>query len=172
LVRSQSTSIFDEKNIKAFHHGGMRKSSLTLIEIMIALSLVAILLGSLFAMLWRTIQTQNKIDKVKEVIIPRHRLFLRLTQLFPEGATCEELKNPPRLLLSYTSLLDADTNFRGRLTSLLYIEDGRLLLATWAKKEHRIECLLEKATELKLETVIEKKAYKIIVNNIEFPVFL
>jgi|GEM_PF-5919476 len=150
----------------------MRKSPLTLLEVILAVSLAAILLGSLFSFLWGTLRANNRAYELRAEILSRHRFFLRLTHMASDRLKYEILDNPSRLLLKYENREDADPNFRGHLTSLLYVENGALLLATWSENGERVERLMEKAQSIDFKTVIKDKALKIVVNDVEFPLIL
>ena len=110
------------------------KRSFTLIEMMVALALTAILLTTLFQTLWEITTTKKSVQKLQHLSAERERLFFRLAPIFAK------LAKPPKvsqdgIALSYDNGYDRDPKFRGRTTSLLYLEDKTLKLATWGEEE-------------------------------------
>lgn len=163
----------------------MRKRCLTLLEVVIALSLTAILLSVLFGAQWSSHKAQAKIEAKKREVLPRQRLQLKLFPILT-SAKAFRLDENGGLIVEYSGQLDRDARFRGPLTSLLRLQDNSLCLFTWPEDGiPRTEVLLENVECLSFRFFYpskkkfddfdpEEKAtmLKIKAGAVEFPFFL
>lgn len=156
-----------------------------MLEVVIALSLTAILLSVLFGAQWSTHKAQAKIEAKKREVLPRQRLQLKLFPILTSSKTFK-LDDNGGLILEYSGLLDREARFRGHLTSLLQLKDNSLCLFTWPEEgEPRTEVLLENVDNLSFRFFYPSKKkfddydpeekptmLKIKAGAVEFPFFL
>lgn len=151
----------------------MKKKSFTLVEVVIAMVLMAILVGFLFNTHLETSLALQKLEAKKKVLAQQHRFYFRLRQICSSHPSITE--DHQQLILRYQGGLDLDENFRGSLTSALYFQNKNIYLATWPEKENpRLELLWENADSFTFTLFPEKHPtlLKITVNDTEFPFFI
>ncbi len=125
----------------------MKRRPATLIELLIGLSLTALLLGTLFHAYLQTYQLNND-DEVWHL---RERLALktRLSQIIPDIQpgpwSCED----ETLSFLFNNGIDDDPAYAGNIEGTLSLEDERLLLTTG----ERIELLYEPVEELIIDCI-------------------
>lgn len=164
---------------------GMKKYSLSLIEVAIAMTFAAILIGILFYTQTNMATAQAKVEKAKTVVLDRQRLLLRLNQILNSETHFNFANN--RLILKYDNGIDYDRKFSGRVTSMLYLEDGKVCLSTWGETDiWRADVLMEGIKTLSFQFFDSEKntwsdvlpekpctMLKLIIDNQEvFPFFL
>jgi hypothetical protein len=160
-----------------------KRRPLSLIEVAIVMVLAAILLGVLFHTQVDMASMQAKAEKAKAVVMGRHRLLLRLNQIITSD-THFRFDND-RLVLKYDNGIDYQRNFSGRATSMLYLEEKKLWLATWASDDtYRTETVMEGVDAVSFHFFDNKKnawstdlpekftLFKIVIDTVEFPFFL
>ncbi len=142
-----------------------KKHSLTLLEVCIAISLLGILLSSLWSMYRRWMSTyqiqQEKQIHIHKILFLKQRLEQIATSLAAIPAENEQETNTlftpkqnseglPTVCFSYQNLLDFDPSFNGKVWSLLYVDPHkRLCLATWAPDHKtRVDILLDSISSL------------------------
>lgn len=161
-----------------------KRRPLSLIEIGIVMVLAAILLGVLFHTQVDMASMQTKAEKAKAVVMGRHRLLLRLNQIFTPS-THFHLDEKQRLVLKYDNGVDYQRNFSGKVISMLYLEEKKVWLATWAGDDaYRPELIMDGVKAMSFHFFDNKKnvwsadlpekftLFKIVIDNVEFPFFL
>lgn len=123
------------------------KRPFTLIELIVALALSV----GLFTFLFTTIQQTRRADqKAQEIIRPIKReyaLYQQLNRVIPEIE--EKLySDKESLVFTYNNGIDKDPHFCSLVLARLYLDKGRLILATWPHprwKDHtcRVQVLSE-----------------------------
>ena len=138
-----------------------KKSSLTLLEVSIALFLTGILLTTLVSLYRDWLISFQKVQK--EEVLAHKYLFLkhRLTQISSLLAKREDpiffsleenIEGFPALCVSYDNAPDPDPSFNGPVTSTLYVDSQKnLCLKTVSKKnEIRLEILFHPISSFSL----------------------
>ena len=161
----------------------MKKRPFSLLEIVIAFLLVALLMFVVFES-QRHFKTQEKIvSEMQEISLERQRISLRLKPLFLH---LENLHwDGKRVDIWYESLIDPIQEFRGSLVSTLEWYGGELFLTTWGpkgklrhevlmvSKENTLNCLLLDEKENKWREFDSKEPipdfFKLVINGTEFP---
>lgn len=142
-----------------------KKHFLTLLEVCIAISLLGILLSSLWGMYRRWMSTyetqQKKQINIHKILFLKHRLEQIAVSLAEIPGEKEEETNIlftprqkseglPTVCFLYPNLPDLDPSFNGKVWSLLYVDPHkRLCLATWAAdNKTRVDILLDSLSSL------------------------
>jgi len=161
-----------------------KRRSLTLIEIAIAMGLGALLMATLFHIQTNLAKSQGQVEKIKQVVMGRQRLRLRLNQIFKANTDFEYKENC--LILKYHNGIDCDRKFSGNVLSTIYLEDEKLCLATWRSSDlWRVDVLMEEVKTLSFHffdnennawsDIAHKKNFrllKLVINQEVFPFFL
>ncbi|WP_420421546.1 type II secretion system protein [Simkania sp.] len=126
----------------------MKKRSLTLIEIMIALGIVSLLLAVMFPHFRETMRMKKQIEIEKSYVFAKAHVQERLATLFSKTThyfkTIQEKDEILELQFKFDNGYDDDKNFRGDVTGYLWCDKGTLRLKISGKKEAvREEILLE-----------------------------
>ncbi len=119
------------------------KRPFTLIEVMIGLSLSAILLAFLFQFYTTLSKSHLELAKNKEEVLSAQRVQLRLNQVF--GAVSQPFyMEKGALIFNFDNGIDPNPNFCGPVTGMLYLDEKQQLsLITWSHlKEPRKEVLV------------------------------
>lgn len=146
-----------------------KKLPLSLLEITIAMSLVALLFSALFygyqVMARKRINMQQK----KQHLLLKNMMFTRLSQIFAKISAQNEsdekngewifvtIPSPAAhglaLVFTYDNGIDPDPAFCGNVRAMLYLsKQNALCLVTWSSaKDPRKEVLLEQCAELRFE---------------------
>ncbi len=137
----------------------MRKRSLTLLEVVIALGLAAILLTTLFGFYRQLFLARANIQKNKETVLQRVWVQQRLAQVFEKAeAEIEEDKGlvfytaehphatGPALHFYYDHGMDPDPDYCGTLKAMLYLTPQKELMLQVGPA--RKEVLLQGASQL------------------------
>ncbi|HEY5259915.1 MAG TPA: DUF1494 domain-containing protein [Rhabdochlamydiaceae bacterium] len=138
------------------------KSPFTLIEVMIGLSLSAIVLAFLFQFYTTLSRSHLELAKSKEEVLSAQRVQLRLNQVF--GAVSEPFYlEKGALVFDFDNGIDPNPHFCGPVTGMLYLDEKKQLsLVTWSHlKEPRREVLVPTVStyELSFFDQIDKKAW-------------
>ena len=108
----------------------MKKQTLTLIEVMIALGIASLLLAVLFPYLRETSRMKQKLESATTFIFSKAHVQQRLATLFakvkPSGTfkKVQQEDAPVELQFIYDNGYDLDENFRNTVTGHLYLEKG------------------------------------------------
>ncbi len=168
----------------------MRKRPVLLLELMISLVLFSVIVGILFSSYKELSLTKSLLRKDKELILTRQKLQLRLAQIFSHLKTLK--MEGPSCILTYENEIDKESQFRGTLEGMLYIDKGRLAFVTWPQSaqekeqiEGRKEILFESAASFSFDFFDAKKGIwgakypeqkpfmmKIVIDNTPYPFFL
>jgi hypothetical protein len=148
----------------------VKKRSLTLIEVVIALAILGTILGILFSLIQFLSKTKATNQALKQTLAPRHLLYMKLKQL-AQGDAEMEIKNKV-LTITKDNFIDPDPSFIGKIKYLLYLDQNALCLATWGrKKAHRLDVLMSDVRTLEFESdEKEPTLVKVIVNGIPYVV--
>jgi type II secretory pathway pseudopilin PulG len=127
-----------------------KKYSLTLLEVMIAISLLGTLLAGLFAVFYQSLKNQGVALELKQEVL-RFELFQQKmrTLLAKESkvwlGTHLDVKGPV-LFFNYEEKADPDFEMCGEIQGMLFLNDQKeLCLAAFSKAgKFRVEPLLEK----------------------------
>ena len=167
-----------------------RRAPLTLLEIMIALSLAAIILSTLLYSYKQYSLHYVNLTKCKEELLLKTKLQLRLSQVFSKIANHSHFYlEKGKLFFHFDYGIDPRPDFCGKLQGLLYVDaKQRLPLISWSEKEEpRREVLFEKVSNLKFFFFDQKEKkwvgewskdkgipplFKILVNGENFSFFL
>ncbi len=106
----------------------MRKRSLTLLEIIIAFTLLGFLLTALLPIYFQTKKQQILFEKGKEEILQRLRFYFRIKHLFENSSI--KVNKEGHLVFTYDNPLDPDENFRTKVTSTLKWNGQQIVLNT------------------------------------------
>ncbi len=152
------------------HHRVMRKRSLTLLEVIIAFTLLGFLLTALLPIYFQTKKQQILFEKGKEEILQRLRFYFRIKHLFENSATVKIEKD--HLVFTYDNALDPDKSFRANVASTLKWNGKEIVLKTASKsgQSRPDEILWEKVTSpISFETAEQdSETLMISVNRILF----
>ncbi|HUD02222.1 MAG TPA: DUF1494 domain-containing protein [Rhabdochlamydiaceae bacterium] len=162
----------------------MKKRPILLLELVISLVLFGAIVGILFSSYRELSLAKVQIRKDKEWVLSRQKLQLRLAQIFSNVKTMKMADSS--CLMTYDNGVDVQTEFRGILEGMLFIDKGRLALVSWPEKGiGRKEILLEPASYFSFEffdskkgtwaaTYPEQKPFmmKMTIDNIPYPFFL
>lgn len=125
----------------------LRVASLTLIEVLIALSLSSIIMTAMFYFYQKAIRLDGEIQKVEERVFSLRLLESRLMKIVPKSLSPKEAEKDfyfltgyqdqisksgtPYLLFSYDRGIDIDPQFSNVVLGRLYVDKkGRLMLVT------------------------------------------
>jgi hypothetical protein len=165
----------------------MRKRTLTLLEVLLAATLLSILMGCLFYSQKEAAVINNHIGQIKQNLLIEERFRLKLGIILNKKT---DLKwHEAGLLIQYDNGVDMDAAFCGPVISHLFYDNHKILLVTWpleAAAPERVEVLLEQVNNLsfffydeELNTFIsdsqppqDMTLMKIKVDATEFPFFL
>ena len=147
----------------------MRKRSLTLLEVIIAFTLLGFLLSALLPIYFQTKKQQIHFEKGKEEILQRLRFYFRIKHLFE----CSFVKiDNDHLMFTYDNPLDGDEDFRTSVSSRLERKNDKIVLHTTAKngKTRPSEVLWENVTSCEFPTLNEQVGHTLLlqVNAIPF----
>ena len=137
-----------------------KKHTFSLLEVMIALSLSAILLSSIITCYYQISQKRMLAQELKKTTLPIELTRQRLTHLFAQLTSTQDPifhtgEHPDALgsclFFSYYQESDLNPLFCGDLTAMLYINtDRQLCLISWAPNgEPRQEVFLEQLATLR-----------------------
>lgn len=140
----------------------MKKRSLTLIEIMIALGIASLLLAVMFPHIRETMRMKKQIEVEKSFVFAKAHVQERLATLFSKTThhfkTVQEKDSPLKLQFKFDNGYDDDENFRGMLTGYLWNDKGTLRLKFTGKQEAvREEVLLEGLKDVSFEFTSEQE---------------
>jgi hypothetical protein len=136
-----------------------KRRSLTLLEVMIALSLAAVLLSALMSSYYQVSKQRITAQELKKNSLSVEVMRQRLIHLFAQTAAAETVRfhtgtHPSALgsclIFTYCHGIDLKPEFCGDLTGMLYLNaHHQLALASWgSSSEARVEVLLENIGEV------------------------
>jgi hypothetical protein len=118
------------------------KRCLILLELLIALSLIAVLLTFLFRFMVNNAQVQTKVETARAYLYPREQLQTRLSSLFTSLVPRSFLNMPSFYTLEeggiaaiFDNGIDPDPAFSGPIRSALTLEKGSLILTLFPLEE-------------------------------------
>jgi hypothetical protein len=129
-----------------------QKKAALLLEVLIGLSLTAIILTSLFSFFVESVRLEMKLEKAREEMVARGNLQTRLETVFIGSSRLytdkSTQKKDKKLLLEFDNQIDPDPAFSGMIHGALYVDGGKnLVLHTSpldeSSKEWRAEILLK-----------------------------
>ncbi|MBU6383194.1 MAG: hypothetical protein KGQ49_05960 [Verrucomicrobia bacterium] len=126
----------------ARHVLATKKRGAILLEVLISLSLTAILLTFLFSFFVQSARIEKKWDDMRMCIANRSHLQVRLQTLFTSMDTATfytktfEKEASPSLIFSFDQGIDPDPAFSGLVLGRIYLDSKyNLCLATWPASE-------------------------------------
>lgn len=150
-----------------------RVNHFLLLELLIGLSLTALLLSCLFAFWVESVKVDTKLEKMRTEILQRAQLQTRLQDLFtslvpgdPAGSFyTQEFPNESKesLIALFDNGIDPDPSFSGAILARIYLdEEQNLTLALWPKEDvknraWRKEILLPHVTHIEWEFLGSKR---------------
>ncbi len=163
-----------------------RRRPYVLMELLISFSIFASIMMILFQSFREFTKAKFDLKKLQEIVLPRQRLQLRLSQIFSQLISVEDQKDGNFYFFNYDNGPDLDEDFRGTVEGMLTLTQNQLVLITWSKKNAtRKEILFEPANDLHIEFFDEKTGtfskkcpedkpfmIKLKINGIEFPFFI
>lgn len=133
-----------------------RKRSFTLLEVIIASFFCVLIVTFLFESRRQFTLKQGEIEKVKEEVFAHEKIYLRLKPIFLNLERCE-WKNGV-LHLEHVSFIDREKTFRGKLSSTLQVDQGKLVLKTFGHQENVREQILSEDPSLSLNCLVFEPA--------------
>ena len=142
-----------------------KKYSITLLEVLIGLVLMGIIVSFLFSLLRQTLEKKQEIAQLKQTILPREMMRLRMNRIINSLAKKESSiysdchEDHPALFFCYENK-DKEIDFCGMIHSMLYVnEHKQLILSTFSKQDSkRDELLLDNVHTFTFELFDPKKA--------------
>ncbi|MBS0635421.1 MAG: hypothetical protein JSR37_08170 [Verrucomicrobia bacterium] len=137
----------------------MRKRSFILIEVLVSTGLFLLLVTAMFGIFWRSSKTNNAINKLRivneQMLIAQSKLqnifsaatFVKSVQpyFFIE---IERKSGQPSLICTLDSPVQTHSDFSGITISRIYLEDDKLVVATFPHLEEGIPEIIQKETLL------------------------
>jgi hypothetical protein len=121
----------------------MRKRPVLLLELCIAMVLMAGIVAILFSSYTDLSLAKFHLKEEKEKVFNRQRLHLRLEQIFSGLGSWKDLEKKG-YFFSYDNGADLEAPFRGVVEGMIHIDKGDLILTTWPEKGNpRMEVLCE-----------------------------
>ncbi len=148
----------------------MKKRPLILLEIMIALSLTALLLTTLARFFAGCLKMDQKIEQLRSSLAGRQKVQVCLSSIFTSmaplpgsAALCTLDDEGTSLGLSFDNGIDPDPKFSGQVIGKLFVdESSNLCLAIWPIDEEatfcRKEILCPNVQKMNLKFFAKKKA--------------
>lgn len=142
----------------------MKKRSLTLLEVVIAIFLLGILLSGLFNTFRQGMKSNAQAKEIKQKILHLELFQQKLKNLFTyeEGVWIERHPETtgPALLTTFTQKADPDVEMCGKLQGMLYLTSKKeLCLVVWSPKgKARVETLLDQVDAFTCQLFDSKKA--------------
>lgn len=150
----------------------MKKRPLSLLELIIGLSLTAILLSSLFASFRQISMSNASVQRAHGVVHERAFLQLRLEQMFRglSKDTCLK-KTEHGLTFTYKNFCDLEPDYCGSLQGKLLVQEGRLILfSTPPNKDPRAQILFENVSDISWEFFdLKNKKWLLAPDKKQFP---
>ena len=131
----------------------VKKRSLTLIEIVIAIVLLSFLLTGLFNVFYQGLKKSIAAKEVKQNVVQLELFQQRIKTLFSQKKSVWLEKHPEvenALFVSYEQSLDPEFDMCGNLLGMLYLNSKKqLCLISWSETQMvRIETLLDKVDDV------------------------
>jgi len=153
-----------------------KKHSFTLIEVVIALSLMGIISGVLFSY-WRDLNIKSaRIEQVKATFLQRESLQIRLSEIF-SLLTDDLTATEDELTFRYDNGVDPNPHLCGEIEGRLFFESGVLFLESKSleQDEMRLESLMREVKNFRFDLfeVDEEPIHlRLFIDDITFPFFL
>ena len=128
----------------------MKRYCLTLLEIMIALSLAAIVLSLLFSSLYQSVKLKSQGEVGSAVVLNRAEIQSRLNKVFAHLSELKRMDQKEGLTFQFNNLVDPQVELSDLIQGSLYLQEGKLILALINRDVKRSE-LLGKASSLTSE---------------------
>jgi hypothetical protein len=131
-----------------------RKAALTLIEVCIALGLMAIIVTTLFSSLLQTIQVSKSLDRVKETALKSSFFYDRLLHIFSHANSSTVLvdkEEKEKISFIFENGLDPAFIFSGKTKGLIYLDQHQNLILEISSKDGksvRSEIILSDVQEI------------------------
>ncbi len=131
-----------------------RKASLTLIEVFIAMGLMAIIVSFLFSSLIQTIHLSKSLDKVKEHALKSSFFYERLLHIFSHADSSTvaiDKEEKEKISFIFENGLDPAFIFSGKTKGSIYVDHQRNLILEISSKDGknvRSEVLLSDIQEI------------------------
>jgi len=145
----------------------MRKRTLTLLEVMIAVTLLGFLLTGLFRVFFQSVKYKAASQELKAKLLPLELFQLRMKTLLTEGHKVWLEDYPgaikPALLFTFEEKAPPEAERVGQLQGVLFLnEKKQLCLASFPKKgKGRVEVLFDEIQEAEWSLFdSEKKEWK------------
>jgi len=138
-----------------------RKRSISLLEVIIAFGLTALVVSFLFGFYRQLLKSQQPLEKDRQEAHSSIIVQLRLAKLFSEINAdqllkgnlpffTDEIEGSKALILYHDNGIDKEPGFCGSIPSALYIQGGQLCLMSWSiDEEGRKEVFFEGINNLK-----------------------
>ncbi|HAZ15707.1 MAG TPA: hypothetical protein DCY54_03625 [Parachlamydiales bacterium] len=128
-----------------------RKRTLTLLEVVIALTLTSFLLTALLGGMSRLFSARSRLESAKEEILAKKSFHERLVNLFSHTVHLDSLEGK-EMLLYLDNLIDKESAFCGKAEGRLFIQGNRLLfLLKGREKKEREELLLDGVSSFSIQ---------------------
>lgn len=130
---------------------GMKRRSFLLLEMMIAMAIMAGAIAMLFSGFYSAIHNKNKVKNERERVLGLQRLKLRFEILFKDVIDVKEISQS-EYYVKYQAGIDPDFKFRGERECILNLTKKTLTLTTWPEEGNpRYEVIAENITSLSFE---------------------
>ena len=163
----------------------MKRRPALLLELMIAFILMGGVVSIMMTGFFDAIRTKNAARKEKEIILTRHRLMLRFSNLFKKVKLIHKL-GPNEYFVRCSGGVDPDPSFRQEIDVVVRVKENKLTLYSFPLKgPSRREILAENVQAIKLIYFDEEEGkfsekfpvqktnmVKIQINNETLPIFL
>lgn len=143
-----------------------KKKSIFLLEILIGLSLMALLLSFLFHSIFHIAKMETSLHRAREHLFSRQYLQMRIQDLLlgaseekPPYTRVFEGEKKESLVLFFDQGIDPDPLFSGKVWARLYLDEDKnvSLLISGEKERQRKEILLSNVDSLQFEFFSQKK---------------
>lgn len=132
--------------------GGVKKRPFLLLELSIALILMAAIVTILMSSYRELSLAKKALDNDRAVVLQKQRLVLRLEQVLAKVVSWREVKTN-QYVFTYNNGPDLEPSFRGEVEAMLYLDLDQLCMITWPnnKEPPRIEVLTNQLKEFSFE---------------------
>lgn len=147
------------------------KRPLTLIEILLAMTLFSLVVGTLFHFLKTEARLSKQLEIAKTRIIEHSELYAYLLKIFTKIQGKPLIKDNT-LEFVFDHGLDQEEAFSGQVHALLFVKKGHLILtlSSLDKKHERTETLKTAVTKFVIEEPINN-AITLTINEKTYPFF-
>jgi hypothetical protein len=159
----------------------MKRRPLTLIEVIVASGIAALVLLTLFSPFKTSVMLTRKVEVAKHSVIERHLIYQRLLQTFGtvkgDSMSTESVEGSEKraLLFTFENRVDPSLAFSGTTKGKIFVDDGgNLLLRIYSPCGQglvRDEVLMTHVDELEWD-LSSKEVIVMKVGDISYPFFL